>query len=251
MQIRVRLFAALRVRAGKETWTEGNLPESLDVEGLKRELEARHPEWGSLGHVRAVLDTRYVSDDTPLEDGAEVALLPPVSGGSGGQGESGGSGDAPAPGNDEDLERGVFELAAEPIDVAACQARVEHRSCGAIVLFTGAVRETNRGREVDRIDYEAFAEMTGPEMSRIFERCRAEHGDADGTRPERRLRMLCVHRVGVVNVQEPSVVVAVASPHRDRAFAACRFVIDELKRSLPVWKRECYPDGEHWIGDRS
>lgn len=235
MQIQLRLFAALRARVGCDECVELDLPEPLDVAGLKRELEARHPEWGSLGHVRAVLGTEYVRDDTQLGDGAVVALLPPVSGG--------------AP--EEDVERGVFELSAGPLDVAACQARVEHPACGAIVAFTGAVRNENRGRDVERIDYEAFAEMAGPEMARIFDRCLAELGDPDGRRPERRLRMLCLHRVGAVAVGEASVVVVVASPHRDRAFAACRFLIDELKRSLPVWKRECYPDGERWIGDRS
>ncbi len=240
MRIHLRLFAGLRARAGRDACTLEDLPEPLDVAGLKRALAARHPEWGDLAHVRAVLGTEYVREDAPLFDGAEVALLPPVSGG------------APEPVDaDTELDAGVFELATGPIDVARCQARVEHSSCGAVVLFTGAVRDTNRGRAVERIDYEAFDAMTGPEMGRIFARCRAEHGDPDGQRPERRLRMLCVHRTGPVEVGEPSVVVAVASPHRDRAFVACRFLIDELKRSLPVWKRECYPDGEHWIGDRS
>jgi len=86
--------------------------------------------------------------------------------------------------------------------------------------------------------------MTSVEMARIFARCR-DAVDAD------RLRMLCIHRVGVVEVGQPSVVIAVASPHRAAAFAACRFLIDELKRTLPVWKKEVYASGHHWIGDRS
>lgn len=114
--------------------------------------------------------------------------------------------------------------------------------------FTGTTREHNRGKRVVRLEYEAFEAMTGPEMARIFERCRREL-DADAA--SRALRMLCQHRVGVVEVGEPSVVIAVASPHRDLAFRACRFLIDELKASLPVWKKEIYPDGEHWIGERS
>jgi molybdopterin synthase catalytic subunit len=89
--------------------------------------------------------------------------------------------------------------------------------------------------------------MTGAEMARIFERCRAEVA----TSPERALRMLVRHRIGTVEVGEPSVVIAVASPHRDAAFAACRFLIDELKRSMPIWKKEVYADGEAWIGERS
>lgn len=143
-----------------------------------------------------------------------------------------------------DYERGVLELSAAPLDAAALERRVQHASCGASVCFTGTTRATNRGKDVLRLEYEAFERMTGPEMARIFERCRAEC-------PEPGLRMLVVHRTGVVGVGEPSVVIAVASPHRAGAFAACRFLIDELKRSLPVWKKEFTADGAHWVGDRS
>jgi len=143
-----------------------------------------------------------------------------------------------------DYELGVFELVREPLDPAALEARVAHPSCGARVLFTGSTRDENRGKRVVRLEYEAFEKMTGPEMARIFERCRAEQ-------PDTKLRMLVAHRVGIVAVGEPSVVIAVASPHRAPAFAACRFLIDELKRTLPVWKKEIYADGAHWIGDRS
>jgi molybdopterin synthase catalytic subunit len=143
-----------------------------------------------------------------------------------------------------DYERGVFELVREPLVPAALEARVGHPSCGACVCFSGTTREENRGKRVVRLEYEAFERMTGPEMERIFGRCRAEQPDA-------RLRMLVAHRVGVVEVGEASVVIAVASAHRAPAFAACRFLIDELKRTLPVWKKEIYTDGAHWIGDRS
>lgn len=143
-----------------------------------------------------------------------------------------------------DYEMGVFELAREPLAPAAIQARVAHPACGGCVCFTGSTREENRGKRVVRLEYEAFEKMTGPEMERIFARCRAEQPDA-------RLRMLVVHRIGVVEVGQPSVVIAVASPHRAQAFAAARFLIDELKRTLPVWKKEIYVDGAHWIGDRS
>ena len=144
----------------------------------------------------------------------------------------------------DDYEKGVFELVREPLEPAQIQARVGHPACGACVCFTGSTRDENRGQRVVRLEYEAFEKMTGPEMERIFERCRAEQ-------PGARLRMLVAHRIGVVEVGEPSVVIAVASPHRAEAFAAARFLIDELKRTLPVWKKEIYADGAHWIGDRS
>ena len=102
------------------------------------------------------------------------------------------------------------------------------------------------GRSVQRLVYEAYAEMAGPEMARIFDRCRAKLGLEQGG-----ARMLCIHRTGVVPVGEAAVVIAVACPHREQAFAACRFLIDALKASLPVWKKELYADGEEWIGQGS
>lgn len=237
MRVTLQLFASLRERAGVDELVVEDLPEGLDVAELKLELERRLPALGPLAGVRAVLGTEYVREDVPVADGARVALLPPVSGG--------------APEACGDLERGVFELVPGQLDAARCQARVESSDCGAVVLFTGLTRATNLGKPVERLEYEAFEAMTGPEMARIFARCRSEHGDPGGERPEHRLRMLCQHRTGVVAVGEPSVVIAVASPHRDRAFAACRFLIDELKASLPIWKKEVHPDGEHWVGERS
>ena len=230
MHLVVQLFAVLRERAGVDELQLDDLPAALDVAGLKRELTQRHPELGSLEFVRGVVGTSYVDDDTLLAEGQQVSLLPPVSGG--------------APDATRDLERGVFELCSEPLDLAACQRRVQHDSCGASVVFTGTTRDNNRERIVGRLAYEAFEAMTEPEMQRIFERCTRELEGAP-------LRMLCQHRTGDVAVGEASVVVAVASPHRDHAFRACRFLIDELKASLPIWKKEFYSDGEHWIGDRS
>lgn len=236
MKIRLLLFAGLRERAGRAELAL-EVPDGSDVGAAKRELLRRHPEVETLAGVRGALRDGYVDDDARLAEGDELALLPPVSGG--------------APDSDEALARGVFELSAAPLDPQACRRRVAHASCGAAVVFTGSTRDENRGRAVVRLEYEAFAALAGPEMARIFARCRAEHGDADGTRPERRLRMLCLHRTGTVELGEPSVVIAVASPHRAAAFDACRFLIEELKRSLPVWKKEYYRGGEHWIGERS
>jgi molybdopterin synthase catalytic subunit len=149
------------------------------------------------------------------------------------------------------LEDGVFELSGSALDAARAQARVHSKDCGAVVVFTGSTRATNRGETVVRLEYEAFDAMTGPEMARIFARCRERIAASKSSDSDRRLRMLCQHRVGVVEVGEPSVVIAVASPHRAAAFDACRFLIDELKKTLPVWKKEIYASGHHWIGDRS
>lgn len=243
MKIRLLLFAGLRERAGTEA-LEVELDNGLDLAGVKRELERRFPAWGSLEHVRGVLDRAYVRDDAVPSEGCELALIPPVSGGA----PRGDVGDEAA---EAALRRGVFELCSEPLDAARAQARVGHASCGAICVFAGCTRDNNRGESVVRLEYEAYDAMTEPEMARIFERCVHEFGDPDGMRPDLALRMLCQHRTGIVEIGEPSVVIAVASPHRVAAFSACRYLIDELKKTLPVWKKEIYPDGHHWIGDRS
>ncbi len=229
MKVSVRLFAGLKDRAGRSEIEIAELEDGLDVAALKREIERRHPALGSLAGVRAAVGTEYVPESRKLAEGETLALIPPVSGGM------------------DDLERGVFELTPSTLDPAAFHERVRDARCGAVATFTGTTRETSRGKRVLRLEYEAYEAMTGAEMVRIFERCKAEVA----TSPDRALRMLVVHRLGTVEVGEPSVVIAVASPHRDAAFAACRFLIDELKRSMPIWKKEVYADGEAWIGERS
>lgn len=240
MRLEVKLFAVLAERAGAASLVLEDLPASLCVGELKAELARRHPELGSLEHVAGVLGTAYAPDSQALAEGDEVAFLPPVSGGL------------------PDYERGEFLLSAEPLDPGALSQAVQHDSCGAVVTFTGLTRERNREQDVARLDYEAFEAMTGPEMQRIFEDCLVRYGPGSLSRPEsgadpsgRTLRMLCAHRTGVVEVGQPSVVIAVASPHRDAAFQAARYLIDTLKQRLPVWKKEVYTDGHHWIGDRS
>ncbi|MEM7517148.1 MAG: molybdenum cofactor biosynthesis protein MoaE [Planctomycetota bacterium] len=245
MELEIRLFAGLRERAGKETILLSDLPEELTLADLKSTLADRHPELGPLDHIAGVVGTRYVSGEEIVRAGDQVALLPPVSGG--------------APSADELLEHGVFELSADALDPAECARRVAHPSCGAVTTFAGEARDHHRGRRVLKLEYEAFAEMTAPEMERIFQRClescvpaAGETGEAtDAHGSPRLLRMLVAHRIGTCDIGQPAVVIAVASPHRDAAFRACRFLIDELKKTLPVWKKEFYEDGSHWIGDRS
>lgn len=232
MKLIVEFFAGLRERAGCEELTLEALPERLDVDALKDELERRMPELGTLSHVTGVVGTEYVSGDYALSDGERLALLPPVSGGEA---------------LDAELSEGVFVLTASALDVEAARGLVEHPSCGAVVVFAGNVRDQNRGEEVVRLEYEALERMAGPEMGRVFEGVRAEFGGA----PERALRMYCAHRTGAVEVGEPSVVIAVASPHRSAAFDAARALIDRLKERLPVWKKELYSDGHQWIGEGS
>lgn len=229
MRLKLRLYASLRERAGRDELVLELPGDSIASTRLRAELERLHPELGSLEHVALVVGTEYLRGERVLVEHDAIALLPPVSGG-----EAGGAVDEP----------GLFALVQGPLVPEEWTRLVEHPACGAVCAFVGRTRETNRGLRVVRLEYESFEAMTGPEMARIFARARAELSQAD-------LRMVVAHKVGVVEVGAPSVVVAVASPHRDAAFRACRFLIDELKSSLPIWKKEVYADGHHWIGDRS
>lgn len=229
MRLKLRLYASLRERAGRDELVLELPGDSIASTRLRAEVERLHPELGSLEHVALVVGTEYLRGERVLVEHDAIALLPPVSGG-----EAGGAIDEP----------GLFALVQGPLVPEEWTRLVEHPACGAVCAFVGRTRETNRGLRVVRLEYESFEAMTGPEMARIFARARAELSQAD-------LRMVVAHKVGVVEVGAPSVVVAVASPHRDAAFRACRFLIDELKSSLPIWKKEVYADGHHWIGDRS
>lgn len=235
MRLTVRLFAGLRERAGTDEIVLEELPEGCTALDLKRALERAAPELGSLAHVGVAVGTSWANDARVLAPGDRVSLLPPVSGGRGD--------------DDDALERGVFELSSAAIEPERVRARVEHDACGAVALFVGTTRATNAGKSVVRLDYEAFEAMTHPEMERIFERCRAQFAARFARNGA--ARMCVVHRVGTVAVGEPSVAIAVASPHRAEAFDACRYLIDELKKTLPIWKRELYDDGHAWVGERS
>ena len=131
----------------------------------------------------------------------------------------------------------MVRLVRDPIDVAALQTTLPRD--GALCLFLGVVRNENGGRPVRYLEYEAYEEMALPLMQEIEGETRARFAVTD-------VRM--VHRLGRLEIGEPSVAVAVASPHRDLAFAACRFAIDTLKARVPIWKKEFYAEGEAWLG---
>jgi len=130
----------------------------------------------------------------------------------------------------------VVQLVREPIDLAALSAVTP--ADGALCLFVGVVRDHNAGRGVLRLEYEAYEEMALPLMQQIAAETRRLH-------PVTRLRL--VHRLGALTIGEASVAVAVSSPHRKQAFAACRFAIDALKAQVPIWKKEFYADGSAWL----
>jgi len=132
-----------------------------------------------------------------------------------------------------------ISITREPIDTSSLLASVQKASDGAVLLFLGVVRDHNQGRTVSALEYQAYDSMAAAELERIVTEA-GEKWAVGG--------IAAVHRIGVLEIGEASVAIAVASPHRDEAYAASRYVIEELKRRLPVWKREGYLDGERaWV----
>jgi MoaE-MoaD fusion protein len=222
--VRARLFARLRELAG----TDGEsveLPTGSIVADVYDAVRRLHPGLDAdRNSVRAALNQEFVDWDAPLADGDEVAFIPPVSGGAHGAGV-------------------LFELTSRPLDARRMETAVAHKGAGAICTFTGVVRDNSRGRSVTHLDYEAYTEMATAQMRKI--------ADEIGERwPEARVAM--AHRTGRLEIGEPSVVVSVSTPHRAEAISACKWGIDRLKESVPIWKKEHAADGSYWIeGDEA
>jgi molybdopterin synthase catalytic subunit len=159
----------------------------------------------------------YAARDTVLQEGDEIALIPPVSG-------------------------GAFRLSEEPLSVDDAVREVASDDAGAIATFIGTTRTHSRGRDVVQLEYEAYEGMAEAEMERIAGELRARHEIID---------VAIHHRVGPVEIGETSVVIAVSATHRAAAFDACRAAIDTLKQTVPLWKKELYVGGEEWIGQGS
>jgi molybdopterin synthase catalytic subunit len=132
-----------------------------------------------------------------------------------------------------------FGIVDRPIDVRALEAEVLSEYDGAVCTFQGVARRFSRGREVVHLEYEAYPEMAERKMAEIGDEVRARFGIE---------RVAIRHRIGVLEIGEASVAIAVASPHRREAFAACRYAIDRLKQTVPIWKKEVWSDGEQWVG---
>ena len=133
----------------------------------------------------------------------------------------------------------MFEIVEQPIEVARLIAAVGRPDAGAIATFIGTTRDHNSGRRVTRLEYEAYPAMALREMERIGEQAISRFSAK---------AVAMVHRIGVVEIGEASVAIAVSAAHRDAAFDACRFAIDRLKEIVPIWKKEHYEGGEIWIG---
>jgi MoaE-MoaD fusion protein len=225
MRIRLLAFASAGDALGT-TETEIELPAGSRVQDLRARLDREHPALSPLWpRLALAVDGRIVGPEEALADGCEVALLPPVSGGSGAERGS----EAGQPGGTR------AELTDGPIDAAWVTAAVAGPGRGAVVLFLGTVRDHHAGRSVARLTYSAYRPMARERLARIVLDLEAAHPD---------LRAAIVHRLGEVPVGEASVAIAVASPHRAAAYEASRTALERLKAEVPIWKREHYADGE-------
>ena len=134
----------------------------------------------------------------------------------------------------------VVVLTGEPLSLDAAFRAVVDPVCGGTALFVGTTRSPNQGREVEQLEYEAYEQLAVPELERVGRQAAARHGLG---------AVYLAHRVGVVAAAEPSVIVAAAAPHREAALAGCRELIDELKRTVPIWKKERFAaGGGRWVG---
>jgi len=212
MHVRVRLFAGLRERAGTGA-VDLELHEGSSVGSVWAALAFGEEPPGIL----YALNRAYAERGAALSDGDEVAVIPPVSGGD-------------------------FKLSDTPLSLDAVVAEVADEEAGAIATFVGTTRRQSRGREVLHLEYEAYEGMAEQVMADLASRLAGLH----------ELSAVAIHhRVGRVDIGETSVVIAVSAPHRAAALSACREAIDELKVSVPLWKKETYVGGEEWIGQGS
>ena len=223
MQLTVKLFGSLREEAGAKE-LELELPEGARIVDLRELLAERYPALERFGEVIAAsVNLEMVEEDQLLSDGDEVAFLPPVAGGSG-----------------EPVK--MCTLSDRPLVEDEVVARVTGPDAGGVVTFVGNVRDHARGRSIRYLEYEAYPEMAELEMQKIAD----EAGKRwPGT------RVAIAHRTGHLEIGEAAVVIVAAAPHRAEAFEACRFAIDTLKQTVPIWKKEVSTDGEHWVDDRA
>jgi molybdopterin synthase catalytic subunit len=212
MRVTVLYFAAARERTGTSRDTL-DLPEGATARDALAAAVEKHEALRPIADkLRVAVDQEF--NGTPRE-GSEVALIPPVSGGA-----------------------GPHRIGDAPLDPSEPLRLVEGPDCGAVASFAGSVRSPSHGKDVVRLEYEAYPEMA----LKLFERIAAECLQRFSA------RVAIHHRIGRLSPGELSVAIAAAAPHRAQAFDACRHAIEALKADVPIWKREVYPDGSVWVG---
>ena len=222
VSIRVLFFGAAR-----DVVAANQLDLSLDapatVSSAFQNLIARFSQLERFGRsLLFAVNQEYATPDTLLKENDELAVFPPVSGGS----------------CDYRCPYDFFELTTEPIDVGQVARRVVLPECGATVTLDGYAREWTKGKRTLYLVYEAYDQMALAEMQRL---------GAEAHKQFEIAHLGIVHRTGRLEIGETSVVIAASAPHRQAAFQACEWAIKELKRTVPIWKKEVYADGEEWV----
>lgn len=219
MRVRVRLFAILKERAGADHVEVEVDGVHVDTPAFLAALDAQHPALAPFTSiVRVAVDEAFATAATRITEDSDVALIPPVSGGSG---------------------QGPFEVRETPIAIEEVERAVRHGGAGAIVGFAGAVRDHTGPHAVEALEYEAYVPMAEKYLRRIGGEVAERYAGA---------RVAILHRTGRLVVGEVSVVIAVATPHRADAFDGCRHIIERLKEDVPIWKKEIRTDGSVWVG---
>jgi molybdopterin synthase catalytic subunit len=241
MQVRVLFFGSLREAMGKSAETV-SLPEGAKLWHLLEQVSRDKPQVSALVPSLAIaVNEEYATRGTSLKDQDEVALLPPVSGGSPNplfpkEGKNG-----PAKQEGKDGARQVLgrhsELVREKIDTAGIVEAMKRGEDGAVVAFEGIVRNNTRGRRTLYLEYDAYDAMAVKQMDARVDEAMGKY-EID--------QAWIVHRVGRMEIGETSVLIVVTSAHRGAAFEACRFLIDTLKKTAPIWKKEYFEGGAVW-----
>jgi MoaE-MoaD fusion protein len=215
MNVTIRLFAGLKELVGGQEIAV-QIRDGATVGELEERLAQEYPRLKPvLPGLAFAVGEEYRTRGYVLHDNDEIALIPPISGGS-----------------------RVFEVTDEVLDSGPDIAAVADPANGALVLFLGTVRSEDQGRKVRHLEYDAFRSMAEKEMRKVGDEVLARW-------PVVKLAMR--HRVGRLQVGETALVVAVSAPHRREAFAACAYSIDRIKETVPIWKKETWEDGEAWL----
>ena len=230
MRVRVLFFGILKDIVGKPADVV-DLPEGASVRDVLARYESQIPRLKeSLASLALAVNQQYAGPDTILKSDDEVALLPPVSGGA-----PDGAGETPP--RQPAGRRRYASIMREAIDPRRVVASLKRGEDGAALVFEGIVRNQTRGRTTLYLDYEAFEEMALQQMESLANQALRQFQIRD---------VALVHRLGRLEIGETSVLIAVGSAHRAAAFDACRWLIDTLKRTVPIWKKEHFEDGAVW-----
>ena len=227
IEVRVLPFGVLKDWLGASPATVKLRDGATVADLLTRLAETRSPQ--VLRGIAVSVNAEYATKTNVLREGDEVGLLPPV---------SGGTADPAEPLDEQSLTDGVVtKLTRSTIDAERLVAAAKRGEDGAVVVFDGIVRNHTRGRQTLHLDYEAYEEMAAKQMRELACEARTRFGVRQVT---------MIHRLGRLEVGETSVLIVVASAHRAQAFEACRWLIDTLKKTVPIWKKETFADGAVW-----